>query len=275
MVEMRRAALTLAVAAALAAAGAAWSVGPDLPAFARGTLAAADGARYAVAAGAATTTVRKVVDGRTVATARIAGRYGLQMVTLRGDLAGLSADGRTLVLSGNLTANGQLRTHSSLAVLDTRTLTVIRRISLRGDYSVDALSPTGRTLYLIHHVGGSDISSYRVNAYDLAAGRLLPRVIADKRQAGWTMSGLPVARAESAGGGWVYTLYQQGGNYPFVHALDTAHRLAVCIGLPLDWRQQWISRARLVLANGKLEVRTPSGRTRAVLDTATFAVSTK
>jgi hypothetical protein len=124
-------------------------------------------------------------------------------------------------------------------------------------------------------VGGGDISGYRVNGYDLTAGRLLPGVIADKRQAGWTMAGYPVARAESVGGGWVYTLYQQGDNYPFVHALDTAHRFAVCVGLPLDWRQQWISNARLVLANGKLEVRTPAGRTRVVLDTTTFAVSKK
>lgn len=265
--------LVLASVAALVCARAAWSVGPDLPAFAEGTLAAPGGARFEVRAGSAATTVRKVVDGRTVSTARLPGRFGVQMATLHGDVTGISPDGGTLVLSGSLTANGTLRTRSSFVVLDTRRLAVTRSFTLRGDYGVDALSPNGGVLYLIHHVGGRDISSYRVNAYDLAAGRLLPGVIADKRQAGWTMAGYPVARAEAAGGRWVYTLYQQGDNYPFVHALDTVHRTAVCVGLPVDWRRQWISNARLVLANGKLEIRDPAGATRLLLDTVTFRVS--
>jgi hypothetical protein len=195
------------------------------------------------------------------------------MATLHGDVTGISADGRTIVLSGSLTANGTLRPRSSFVALDARRLAVTRTFTLPGDYSVDALSPDGSILYLIHHVGGRDISSYRVNAYDLAAGRLLPGVIADKRQAGWTMAGYPVARAEAPGGAWVYTLYQQGDNYPFVHALDTVHRTAVCIGLRVDWRQQWISNARLAIAHGKLEIRDPAGTTRLTLDTATFRVS--
>ena len=41
------------------------------------------------------------------------------------------------------------------------------------------------------------------------------------------MAGYPVARATGPGGRWVYTLYRQPTNYPFVHALDTVARRAV------------------------------------------------
>ena len=49
------------------------------------------------------------------------------------------------------------------------------------------------------------------------------------------MTGYPVSRATAPDGRFVYTLYQQNDNYPFVHALDTVHRTAVCIGLPWKW----------------------------------------
>ena len=266
--------LALAGIAALLCARGAWSVGPSLPALESGTLAALRGdTRYAVRTSGSTTTVRKLVGGRPVAALRIRGGWGIQLATLHGDLAGLSGDGRTLVLGDDVEPDGQLRSRSRFAVIDTTTLSLRRVVTLRGDYSVDALSPNGATLYLIHHVGGRDVSSYRVNGYDLATGRLLPGVIADKRQAGWTMAGYPVARVATPDGRWVYTLYQQGDNYPFVHALDAEHRTAVCVGLPVDWHEQWISNARLVLADGRLEIRTRGGTTRLLLDTRTFVVS--
>ncbi len=93
-----------------------------------------------------------------------------------------------------------------------------------------------------------------MKAYDLKAGELVPGVIADKSQAGWLMAGYPVARATSTGGRWVYTLYQQPDNYPFVHALDTVSRTAICIGLPWEWATAGasgeIGRATLSLGGG-------------------------
>jgi len=258
--------------AALVLAGRAWAVGPDLPALQHATLSAGR-TQFVVRSTGSTTSLRKLVDGRLIAHATVPGAWGVQLVTYRGDVAGLSGDGGTLVLSDNVEPNGRLRPTSRFAVLDTRSLAVTRRITLRGDYGVDALSPSGDVLYLIRHLSNDDVTRYQVQAYDLAAGRLLPGVIADKRQAGWVMAGSPIARATSAGGRWVYTLYQQSNNYPFVHALDAAHRTAICIGLPVDWTKSWLSTARLVLAGGKLEV-VSGGRTRAVLDTRTFAVST-
>lgn len=264
--------LTAATLAALVLAGAGWAVGPDLPALQRATLAAGD-THYVVRTTAAGTAVDKRVGGRVVARTTLAGGWGVQLVTYRGDLAGLSGDGRTLVLSDNTEADGRLRASSRFAVLDTRTLALTRRITLRGDYGVDALSPRGDVLYLIHHVSNADVTRYQVQAYDLAAGRLLPGVIADQRQAGWVMAGSPISRASTSGGHWVYTLYQQSNNYPFVHALDAAHRTAICVGLPLDWTKPWVSAARLVLDGRKLKV-VSGGVTRAVVDTSTFAVST-
>ena len=150
------------------------------------------------------------------------------------------------------------------------------RILLHGDFAFDALSPDGQTLFLIQHVSASDLNRYRVRAYDLRAGRLLPSVIADRTQPGWTMSGYAVARATSPDGRWVYTLYRQNANYPFVHALDTVARRAVCVAVPEDWRTAVqnafgalrLDGARLLIADR------PGGATRFVLDTRTFQVST-
>jgi hypothetical protein len=46
------------------------------------------------------------------------------------------------------------------------------------------------------------------------------------------MAGLPLSRASSPDGRWAYTLYDADGGEPFVHALDTVGRTAVCIDLP-------------------------------------------
>jgi hypothetical protein len=61
-----------------------------------------------------------------------------------------------------------------------------------------------------------------------------------------------------------------------VHALDAAHHTAVCVGLPADWVKDatWLQTARLELTGNKLAVKTKSGKTKFVLDTKTFRVST-
>jgi hypothetical protein len=108
-------------------------------------------------------------------------------------------------------------------------------VTIKGDFGFDALSPHGRTVYLIQRSSAENLSQYRVRAYDLVEKRLLSRVVADKRQRDWLMEGYPVARTASPGGRWVYTLYSNPNNYPFVHALDTVSRTAVCVGIPLNW----------------------------------------
>ena len=169
-------------------------------------------------------------------TLTLPGGWGIQLATLDGALTGLSPNGRVLVLSDNVQPNGSLCVRSRFAVINTHTLTLEhRRSACAATSPVDALSPNAELLYLIHHLPQADASKYQVQAYDLPAGRLLPGVIADKRQAGWMMAGYPVTRTTSASGGWVYTLYRQDNNYPFIHALDTVHHTAVCVGLPANW----------------------------------------
>src|SRR5262249_51906482 len=152
------------------------------------------------------TVLSKRVQGRVVARRTIPGEWGVPMVTIGGAHGGLSLDGRTLVLGSNVHPDGQLRAGSGFAVISTRDLRLVRTISLRGDYSFDALSPKGFWLFLIHHLQGASGLRYQVKAYDLRAGKLLPGAIADKRQAGWLMQGYPVDRATTANGRWVYTL---------------------------------------------------------------------
>ncbi|HEY3922176.1 MAG TPA: hypothetical protein VGL76_08690 [Gaiellaceae bacterium] len=168
----------------------------------------------------------------------LAGEWGIPRVTASSDggVGGLSADERTLVLAQqpHPTNDGVVH-NSSFLVLRTKPLRVVQTVKLQGDFGFDALSPHGGTLYLIQHLLDEGTFRYRVRAYDLVAHRLLPGVIADKTQRDWLMNGFPVTRATSPGGRWVYTLYSNPDNYPFVHALDTVKRTAVCIGIPLNW----------------------------------------
>ncbi len=262
----------IAVSFALLVTGAAAGIGPSLPDV-NGAVSIAEVSYVTTAQGAATT-LSKRVEGKVVARATLSGDWGVPMVTIRGAHGGLSVDGSTLVLGSNVHPDGQLRVRSGFAVISTRDLRLSRTISLRGDYSFDALSPQGRWLYLIHHLQSPSGTRYQVKAYDLRAGKLLPGAIADKRQAGWLMQGYPVDRATSGNGRWVYTFYEQSNNYPFVHALDTVSRTAVCIGIPWQWAGQGqgmaIGSAKLTLDGHKLLI--AGGKEAFTLDTRTFSV---
>ena len=67
--------------------------------------------------------------------------------------------------------------------------------------------------------------------YDLTAGRLVPEPIVDPDEAAEPMRGYPITRATSPDGRLAYTLYDGAGEHPFIHALDTMGRTAVCIDL--------------------------------------------
>jgi hypothetical protein len=202
----------------------------------------------------------------------VKGTWGIPRVTLNNGVGGLSADGRTLVLAQDDVAhnNGNLSSKSSFAIVSTKPLRLRRLVTVKGDFGFDALSPHGSVLYLIEHVSQKSLFRYRVRAYDMHAGKLLPGVVADKTQRSWLMDGYPVARASSADGKWVYTLYSNADNYPFVHALDTITRTAVCVGIPWDWStdQRAINNATLTVKGGTLAI---SGRF--ALDRSTFKVT--
>ena len=87
------------------------------------------------------------------------------------------------------------------------------------------------------------------------------------------MTGLPVARARSADGGRVYTLYVGGPSHAFVHALDTREGAARCIDLPWHGSAQGLETARLALSAGALVLRQPGVGVLARVDLHTFRVA--
>lgn len=149
---------------------------------------------------------------------------------------GLSGDGRSLILAvqpgllgkgGESPMVGDLR--SRFAVLGTDLTASARMIDLAGRFSFDALSPDGQVLYLVEHVPADSPTGYQVRAYDVALGALRDGVIVDKTAGALLMQGTPVTQLRSATGGWIYTLYRNRANGPFIHALNAADGWALCL----------------------------------------------
>jgi hypothetical protein len=199
------------------------------------------------------------------------GAFTIPAVALDARPGGLSADGGTLVLIRPRPAFPRARTR--FAVLDARRLAPRRIVTLDGDFSFDALSPDGATLYLIEYTSRRDPTRYAVRAMDLRSGRLLRAPIVDPREPDERMRGYPLTRATSEDGRWEYTLYDGAGSHPFVHALDTVEGTAACIDLDALTGYDDLPGLRLALATGRLIVRTRTGQPLAVIDRATFRVS--
>jgi hypothetical protein len=178
----------------------------------------------------------------------------------------LSHDGSQLVVTS---FPGRVTT---FVLLDPRTMHVRGRVTLRGSYAFDALSPDGSLMYVIQYLGapGPAGQRYAVRAFDWGRLRLLPRAIVDPREPDEKMNGTPVTRAATPDG-WAYTVYQRNGKRPFLHALDTARRRAFCIDLP--WNAPlWIYEVRLRIRAGTVELRR-HGETIARVDRKTLKVT--
>lgn len=229
-------------------------------------------ARYVAVGARGQTLVRRVsrASGRLERSIRLRGRFGTAGVANDGSRTGLSANGRTLVLA-EMAGTRFPPTRTRLVALDARTMQARTPISLGGYYMLDAISATGRWLYLIHYTSASDLTRYEVRAYDLPGRRLVAQPVVDPRERG-AMQGLPVTRAMTADGRWAYTLYDRPGSTPFIHALDTQRRRAVCVDLPAVSSQNVFS-SRLTLGPRDETLRIAlAGSTVAVVDTRTFAV---
>jgi hypothetical protein len=230
---MRRLLLVGGCVGALAVPAGAGAAGGPVPAMQGGPGVSVPGSarNYVAVAVGSRTLVEQVLrpNGGVGRTRILDGAYGVPGVAYDNSTTGLSANGRTLVLAEVLRRFPVRRTR--LVVLDARRLRVVRRIALRGFYTVDAISPDGRSLYFIRYLR-QDGTRYEVRAYDLARDRLLHAPVVDAREPDEKMQGLPLARAMSADGRFAYTLYQRPEGAPFVHALDTARGAAACIDLP-------------------------------------------
>ncbi len=88
------------------------------------------------------------------------------------------------------------------------------------------------------------------------------------------MNGLPLTRASSPGGRWAYTLYDGNGGHPFIHALDTRNRRAVCVDLDhlAGARDPGAMKLEVNRSSGEMGV-LDAGRPVAIVDTRTFDVT--
>jgi hypothetical protein len=202
------------------------------------------------------------------------GRFGIPLVAYDTTAGGISHDGRTLVLMRP--RSGFPRRETTFALLSTNNFLRLRRtIRLAGDFSYDALSADGRSLFLINYISPNDPSKYRVRVFDLAHNRLVAKPVVDPRESPDEMNGLPVTRVVSPDGRWAYTLYDRPGKHPFIHALDTRDRTARCIDLegPAFPVGGAYTLTLAIAARGARIDISRKGAPLASVDTATFRVS--
>jgi hypothetical protein len=241
-----------------------------------------EGPRYAtVPAGKDTQLLRIDQDGGEITGTRaISGDFTVPLVALDGTSAGLSADGTTLALITPRTNFRRFpREETSFLIVDVEETGRLRPrepLTLRGDFSFDALSPDGRTMYLVEYTS-PDYNDYAVREYDLARGRLLEEPVQfSHKVAPGEMRGLPMARATSPDGRWAYTLYNGGGrarDEAFIHILDTVEGVSHCIDLPdISGREAWNVQLALPPGGGALNV-LRGDRALASMDTKTYAVT--
>jgi hypothetical protein len=206
-----------------------------------------------------TTIVERIArnGGRVRGIARVSGTFTIPAVAYDSSSSGLSADGRSLVLIEPRVSFPRQMTR--FVLLDARTLNVRRSVTLRGDFSFDAVSPHGRTMFLVNYTSPSDPTRYTVRAYDLVQGALLRAVVRDPAERSDKMRGSPITRVMSADGRFAYTLYDGAGGTPFVHALDTVELRAHCIDLPMlaGRRDLWALRFTLP-PGGQLRIGNPA-----------------
>lgn len=239
-----------------------------------------EGPRFAtVDAGDDTELLRIDQDGGEItATRRIEGNFTVPLVALDGTPSGLSADGSTLVLISPRTNFDFPRRETSFVIVDVEANRPRPQapLTLRGDFSFDALSPDGSSMYLVEYTS-RDYNDYSVREYDMQRQRLLPDpVLVAHEVTPDEMRGLPMTRATSADGVWEYTLYNGGGrrsDEAFIHTLDTERSLSHCIDLAMvNGQEAWRIDLALSGDGGGLDVMR-GGDTLATLDTETFGLS--
>jgi hypothetical protein len=146
----------------------------------------------------------------------------------RWNAAGVSMDGRRIALAQYRRGATVLEVSGSRSVL-------------RGNVEVEALSPDGRRLFLIH---------WRRSGYDLQQLDLLTRVLSPTRldEPDEKMSGTAWTAVATRDGRWLLTLYLKADGTSFVHALDLERGIAHCIDLPLRGEAYSVGMTSLTLS---------------------------
>ena len=262
----------LAAATAVSAAAAGGGPSPGVTLGWKGVSDPAKPVRYVAMTGRNDTVVAEISrrDGAVRRFGTVRGQLGIPLVAFDGTTAGLTPDGKRLILASP--AAGP-RASTRFVFFDLKRFRVQDEVVVHGAFSYDALSPSGRLLYLIEHLslGQRYPTRYRVRAYDLRANRLVAQAVRDKRNAHTAMNGMPFARASSPDGVWVYTLYG-GAEHAFVHALNTERSQAICIGLPWSGKARGLGALRMAVRGDTLLLRRPRGSHAATIDLDRFQV---
>ena len=198
---------------------------------------------YTAAAVGGRTTVwaTDLATGKALRSIAFDGDYRLPTANLGTTYTGLSYDGHTLVLAelpGADQAQADAKSGkpvSRFAILDTAFTSPPKIVALPGRYSYDALAPDGHMLYLIESQASQDHPArYGVRAYNRTMGQLLDGYVVDKAGDGPIMEGYAGPQVGGPGGAWVFTLYTNATNGPFIHALNVADTYALCLDLPTE-----------------------------------------
>jgi len=223
--------------------------------------------RYAAAKAGSGTRVSVVDAGAVLRSATVDGAFGIATLGIHDTGIGLFRDRSAIVLQ-SMTRPGT----TTFRIVKTADLSVADTFTLKGIFAFDALSPDGSTLYLVEHRSAEDVEHYIVRAYDLARHELRPGRIADKAQKTWVMRGYAVARATTADGRWVYTMYANPSGFPFVHALDTVRGVAHCVGFNFQGDQSRLLDFRLGIKKNTLVIRQNDLSAYRLIDRTTWAV---
>lgn len=162
-------------------------------------------------------------SGRTLGQMSMAAGFQLPTLGSIGPSAGLSPNGQWLVLTR------QAGSVSRFVVGSSSLAQTFTTVQLQGDFSFDAISNDGQSLYLIQKMG--DPNHYQVRLYDLASQSLAVQPVADKREPREPMNGIRGDSLADPSGNYVFTVYARN-NGPFIHALPLGNPLAWCLDLP-------------------------------------------
>ena len=139
-----------------------------------------------------------------------------------------------------------VQTGAQARVIDGLRGGVLRKVTLRRGFTIDAISPEGRWLYLIQHKQGQQ---YAVRRLNLRTGVLQAGALVEKGEQE-QMAGTPAGAIQSWDGNWQFTLYVNAAHKSaFVHALSLNQSFTVCIDLPGQGTPAQLRTYSLALSN--------------------------
>ena len=194
--------------------------------------AAPDWSRYYTVtplSGSARLTAIDPGSGQTLAQTTIPAGYALPNFGYAGTSAGLSPNGQWLALTsqGKHAGSGLV---TNFLVGASSLSDPFLSVQVDGDFSFDALSNDGRSLYLIQKM--SDPNHYQVRLYDISARSLVAQPVVDKREPDEPMEGIRGDSVADPNSNQVFTVYVRDRG-PFIHALPLLNQpFAWCVDLP-------------------------------------------